>query len=335
MNRSSGIVIFSTAYSLCLFAIICCLQIKYDAGAIQNDKLIVPMLKSLTVTPKPKVQYVLMNPVTEEFPVQLAKPSREPSILIASLPAPEALASNNVDTSLTAEPKGAALAKPNFSQVDPAPAEFVDTKQQGLGAWKFFNKVGEQIADSSFSLASNVRFDSKDWIDPIDLQKETKVPAIEPVENASLTRLMNANDPILANSNLEPHLIIANDDESILLIIENLDYLSIIQHQPNTIDNIKLELAELSENGSMDASLCETSLYRILAELDSLEATSSDEDARLIESVKSKIRLQIDNWLDLLNGVNNDTPAFEPVSEEIDYEKLNTAIRSLLWKRMF
>ena len=293
------------------------------------------MLKSLTVTPKPNVKYVLMNPVTEEFPVQLARPSREPSILIASLPAPEAFVSNNVDTSLTAEPKGAVLAKPDFSQVNSAPAEFVDTKQQGLGAWKFFNKVGEQIAGTSFSLASNVSFESKEWIEPIDLNKESKVPAIEQVENASLTRLMSSNDPYSASSNLEPHLIIANDDEAIYSIIENLDYLSIIQHQPNTIDNIKSELAELSENGSMDASLCETSLYRILAELDSLLVTKSDEDARLIEAVKSKIRLQIDSWLDLLNGVNSDMPTFEPVSEEIDYEKLNTAIRSLLWKRIF
>ena len=92
MNRFSGVAIFSSAYALCIVAIICCLHIKNDTHRLQEDILVSPRIQSLESHVVKPIHYVLMNPIKSDLPIELNRQRGEANILVATLPAPEWIA---------------------------------------------------------------------------------------------------------------------------------------------------------------------------------------------------------------------------------------------------
>lgn len=336
MNRSSGMVIFSSAYALCIVVIVCCLHIKHDVRELRQDELISPAVNQLRPTgSREPVRYVLMNPIKPKFDVQLAQRNQEPNILVATLPseeiavketphptsrkltiaAAEQVVSHSFDSSwmgmedLVAEAKEAkaeALAKVAMLDLLLAPNN-EDFRPQAVAQAK-------SAANSSpFSLASSTR--------------SRKRPAGNSLAAARPSKVSN-------EMTVEPHVLIANDDEAFANLKAGIQFLSHIGYDSFVLESLENHIDELSDNGSLDSGNCEATLYRFLVDVEQLQEFSNAEDGRLIESIRQQMIHQINRWIDQLNGVEPSQPELEE-DAEIGFQKWNTALRTLIWHDLF
>lgn len=272
MDRFSGIAIFSSGYAVCIMAVICLLQIKYDAQELQQDQLVSPEIKFLDSEAPAPIQYVLMNPIKKDYPIQLEKVSRPPNVLVAVLPSEESLARLETPAKLQAPTlQTSQLAKREIPSLNP---------------WSWFSSDLPKTG-GPFSLTSSGR-------------------ALGPISTAATKR----KDPLIVPRKVpglppEPHVLIANDDQGLNSIRQSISFLSLVDWDPDFIQTFNRHLDELAENGSMDASLCESTIFQMLNQIETLNGTldpANPEDRRLIDSTRDEVNRILNSWIDLLNG---------------------------------
>ena len=344
MNRSSGITIFSSAFTICILAIACLLQVKYDVGSLQNGPLVIPRVQiQLGERPEP-VQYVVMNPLQEDFPIRLERTPAGPNILFATLPAEsDAVVGGQSDTAEISIRLVRKPAPPNILIATlPAEADPEKTRQQvqsrveqreavrepvawggEIHPWNLLISLGEELA----------RRGAPATVDPSLYQPVSLATPIVPGINNSRGQLELPTEAV--SGALEPHLLVVSDYVGQKQLLEELFSLSGCGFEESAIEPVRNQLLEISDRGVLDASLLEGSLYRILDQLERLHGDRQDpENLRLLESVKSVIRRKVNHWIDQLNGLQ-DSEATDLPRQDLDFQKIHTAIRSLLEKRLF
>ncbi|MEC9094248.1 MAG: hypothetical protein VX438_16175 [Planctomycetota bacterium] len=289
MNRSSGILIFASVYSVCMLVILCLLQIKYDVRKLQNNQLISPKLQCLEQE-TPSTHYVVMNPIKLHYPVNLDPRDSKPNILIATLPAKQ--------VSGSAKLKHRRVAKSQLQN-----AEFRNWLSVAWKTLKDFPQAVASVKFPAFSSATHTPRVSKiNHLKPTETAKPT-------IKNASFKKTLvlpgESPEPISP----EPHVLVANDFDAIQNLKTNVKWLSNIRVKPKALSKIQQALQELGDQGSLDAGICEAALYRMLTGANSLAlAYENAEDSRLLDDVKAQIQSSVNRWIDLLNGVPAATP---------------------------
>ena len=323
------------------------MHIKYDARELRQDQLISPDLQPAEKEVAEPIQYVLMNPIKPDYEINLAKTNQQPNILIATLPTEEEFAQQQIgagsrkisgrdaqkivamhlDETPLDETHKASIDINDANIPEPAqPAtrlqtpQLVEAESIGSGPWGFFGLIGQSVRKNPFSLASSR-------------------PASDCAEfsNANFKQPGNRNGSGVSTRIVEPrapHVSIANDP-ALIELRDAVRILKQIDVDSEIIREIEEQLEHIAENGSLDEGLCEACLYRILDQTEKLPASQFDEDSRLIESIRGRVIDQINGWIDQLNGLLPEEQEPQRKLDEMDYQRLNTALQSFMRGRFF
>ena len=352
MNRSSGMVIFSSGYTICFVAILCCMHIKYDARELRQDLLISPEIYPEKQEVAEPIQYVLMNPIKKDYMIDLAEKPQQPNILIASLPTNEPLVQNNpanrkisgldarkivamhLDESTGTNVGAFSIHDETLSDVTKPETkletpQLVEADSQSNNGWGVFGLIGQTVRQNPFSLASSSKsVSSNTSANANDCAEMSNTSFHQPDSHVSFGSNALAAEPFA------PHISIANDP-ALIELRDSIRILNRINVEPDVIQTIEEQLEQIAEHGSLDAGLCEACLYRILDQSERLPASEFDEDSRLIESIRGQVIEQINNWIDQLNGMMPEDQEPQREMDEMDYQRLNTALKSFLFGKLF
>lgn len=325
MNRSSGLLIFSSAYVVCMLALFCLLQVKYDSRSILNDRLVVPTIAPELLVTKEPVHYVVMNPIRKDYPVRIARTHHEPNILIATIVDP-VLARQEAQREkelrkLAASGPLARLA----SRV--AAAESLPATEPAPGSVPLFDHLRQKMSAPRTRLVSGR-----------DARKSGQV--------ASHRRVIILPRNPAAVSMIEPHLLVANDHDGILNIQSALDGIRPVPGTHELINRINDNLMQLIDSGMLDSGMCESCLYRIsglayeirndLLQADKSLGVPNGENSRLADHWCEQIDAQVQAWIDRLNGTDEGT---NRVLEDMDLrtgnDRLKMAVRAVMSLRLF
>lgn len=370
MDRSSGILIFSSAYIICILAIICLLQIKYDKSHFQSAELFTPATEQLGSLPTKPRLYVVRNPIKPDYPIENLRRERLPNVLVATLPAENKAFKRMVQKAtvgvLKNTPEQQIVTLPNslVSKTTAPRKPLVNSHpelpvQTQPGAWYLFSEL-DRYLPFSFSNGSrqsadpvSVKLQQPELLStsqnqpPMPSLMKMGSPRITPVREAGFKRPLSLPADFVGaghhSAPMEPHLVIAHDSHNHARIHDSLQHLLQTSVDSALIHPIQDELNEVIDNGPLDSSLCEAALYRILDQIAQLKlAERNAEDHRLLIDVKAELSLIIHHWIDLLNGIETPVsdsdriPDESPVQlESVDFQKLNIAIQSLIIKRFF
>lgn len=302
-THSSGVPMFLGIYLVCLMLIGCLFLLKYDATRIRSADLVVPGKKVFKPARK-RIRLVQMNPLKRFETKKLLRPSLAPNMFVAVLPPAE----KNALASFAAEQ---------------------------IGAWRLLLDFGQTVSTFSFPIipeqgwvTKSSKFEVEESFVNLDDQK---------FQSASFSRsiVLPKAEPVSVFETLEPNVLIANDFETKQSIKTEIDLLNQIGVDPDILVSIQDELDNVWETAAYDSGDAEASLYRILIDVHNLSLTNdfeamvgNAEDDRALDSAKVRISSAVYQWIEILNGDTN-TSLDSLQIPEIDFRKLNTAIRSM------
>jgi len=300
---------FFGIYSVCLMLIGCLFMLKYDATRIRSAEMVVVEKKNVTPVRK-RIRLVQMNPITKFAPKKLLRPSVTPNVFVVYLPPVE----KDVLASFAADQ---------------------------IGAWRVLLDFGRTISTFSFPIIPE-----QGWV-----TKQSTVETEASFVNLDVRKFQSASfeqsivlpkaDAVSVFEALEPNVVIANDFETKQLIETEIDWLDQLGVEADILVSIQDELDNVWETAAYDSGDAEASLYRILIEVQNLSLANScqamvgnPEDLRALDSAKVRISDAVYQWIEILNSDAN--TSFESLKiPEIDFRKLNTAIRSMFGKSWF
>jgi len=308
-THSSGVPMFFGIYLVCLMLIGCLFLIKNDATRIRSAEMVVPELKDFTPVRK-RIRLVQMNPIKKFAPAKLLRPSCTPNVFVAILPPAE---------------------KDGLASVAP--------KQ--IGAWRMLLDFGQTISAFSFPIIPE-----NGW-----LTKQSKLKAEASFVNSDDQKFQSASfkpsivlpkaEPVSIFEALEPNVVVANDFETKQLIQTEMGWLDQIGVATDTLALMQEELDNVWETAAYDSGDAEASLYRVLIEVhnlslpdDSEAMAGNAEDLRVLDCAKVRINSAVYQWIEILNGDAN-TSLDSLQIPEIDFRKLNTALRSMFGNSWF
>ena len=307
-THSSGVPMFFGIYSVCLLLIGCLCLLKYDATRIRSDEMIVPATRVSTPTRKP-IRLVQMNPIKKYEPKKLLRPSTAPNVLVAIVPVNE-------------------------------PNVLVSFAENQIGIWRMALDFGKSISAFSFPIIP----EPNDWT-----AKEATVPFAESYVNMDSRIFQSASfgksivlpksEPVSFFEALEPNVWLANDFETKHSIESEIAMLERIGVESDDLISIRSELENVWTTAAYDSGDAEASLYRMLGEVHNLSLNNEGdlqdaEDHRVLDAAKDRIINSVHQWIEVLNG-DADKGIDSLQLPEIDFRKLNTAIRSMFGKNWF
>lgn len=305
-THSSGVPMFFGIYSVCLMLIGCLFLLKYDATRIRSDEMIVPTTRVSTPARKP-IRLVQMNPIKKYSPKKLLRPSTAPNVFIAVVPANE-------------------------------PNVLVSFAENQIGIWRMVFDFGKSISAFSFPIIP----EQNGWA-----AKEATVASAESYVNMDSRKFQSASfsksivlpksEPVSFFEALEPNVWLANDFETKDSIESEIAVLERIGVNSDELISIRSELENVWTTAAYDSGDAEASLYRMLGEVHNLSLNNdaqNAEDLRVLDAAKDRIINSVYLWIDILNGdVDKGIESLQ--LPEIDFRKLNTAIRTMFGQNWF
>ncbi|MDB4794241.1 hypothetical protein OAG51_02355 [Pirellulaceae bacterium] len=346
--RSSGLPMFLAAYLICVMFVACLIVIKSDA-TFRNDEIIAPAIQPLVIS-QPRRNLVVMNPIKKPVPPRRTLPGSRSNIMLALLPADsqtvlaeKRVAKSKLLNAITSFSRALSNMRITFEPPVTTPTTFVQARYRLTQ-----NRSGNPSILLAPKLQSHPPIKSNDpnivfsrYFNEHQLASQKRILEL-PQDNPRhpLDRQTGKDDkagrkshqqlserPTKIVSDSNPFGTLARDTITKERIMAELKTLKQIDVRQTLVMEIIDGVEIVFQQAELDYGQCESSMYRLINDLYSLEITdSSEEDQRALDASRSRVISEIRVLLDLLEFAPPTLWPVQPI-EQIDLENHKVALK--------